>query len=128
MSDIAQRTAQWHVDAGGSKGRLAGHALRLLNEAVELCIAAGAGADEIKDRVKAELWKAFERAEIHKPVDEAKVRAELADVQVCTDVLANYTGNVDLTKEREHKLVILKERQWEADSDGALWRPGMVAK
>ncbi len=53
----------WHLGAGGKNVRLAGHALRLLCEAVELCVAAGANPQEIEQRVHSEIAKALERGE-----------------------------------------------------------------
>lgn len=122
------KIAQWHTEAGGYNGRIAGHALRLLNEAIELCIVAGASAGEISSRVGAEIAKAANRGEFEQQVTFEAVRAELADVIITADVVAHYTGNVNMDIECTHKLEILKERKWEADSDGVLWRPGRIVK
>lgn len=124
-----QRAAvDWHVGAGGKNVRLAGHALRLLNEAVELCVAAGATADEIRDRVAAEMVKATGRGEFNQPVELDNVRAELVDVQILGDVLAHWTGGADTEAERAAKIAVLHGREWEADGDGALWRPGRAPR
>ena len=122
--DTRSKVLDWHKTNGGKNVRLAGHALRLLNEAVELCVASGASADEIGSRVAAEIAKLAERGEFKLPVDFSTVRDELSDVTILGDVLASYTGSVDLTPERERKIIILHERKWEADRDGVLWRPG----
>lgn len=118
------RVLKWHTDNGGHNGRLAGHALRLLHEAVELCVAAGSDRTEIEFRVGCELDKAERKAEFSIPVTLAIIREELADVSFLVDVLAHRTGNVDLAAERQQKLDVLDQRAWEADDDGVLWRPG----
>lgn len=124
MPDTKTEVVRWHTDNGGHNGRIAGHALRLLNEAIELCVTAGADAGEIGERVAAELAKAAERGEFQEPVTFDGVRKELVDVQFLADVIAHHTGNVDTECERREKLAVLHERAWEADEDGVLWRPG----
>jgi len=131
MTTDTQRAAvAWHVGAGGRCSRLAGHALRLLNEAVELCAAAGASPLEIETHVHAEIAKALERGEFSAsgPIDPYAVRKELVDVQILGDVLAHWTGGVDTEVLRAAKIMILHERDWEAAADGALWRPGRAPR
>ena len=118
----------WHVGAGGKNVRLAGHALRLLNEAVELCVAAGARPGEIHNRVVDEIAKADGRGEFRMRVDPAVVRAELVDVQILGDILAHHTGDVCTDTEYAAKLPVLAAREWEPDKDGALWRPGRAPR
>ena len=114
----------WHLGAGGKNVRLAGHALRLLCEAVELCVAAGANPQEIEQRVHSEIAKALERGEFNRPVNFDAVREKLVDVQILGDVLAHHTGDVDTEREKADKIAVLHQREWEADRDGVLWRPG----
>lgn len=128
VTDTQADVVRWHVANGGNNGRLAGHALRLLNEAVELCVTAGASADEIGSRVSAEIAKAASRGEFEKEVTFDGVRAELVDVQFLSDVIAYHTGSLNIETERRTKLEILNERKWEADRDGVLWRPGFTPK
>lgn len=119
---------RWHTENGGhNNGRLAGHALRLLNEAVELCVACGASADEIGARVASEIAKAAGRKEFgHSVIDYDEVREELVDVQFLSEVLAHHTGDVDLCIERDKKLDVLWERKWRVDRDGCLWREAPI--
>lgn len=128
MTKTQVEVVKWHLGNGGHNGRLAGHALRLLNEAVELCVTAGASADEIGYRVAGEIAKAAARGEFDKPVTFEGVRKELVDVQFLGDVIAAHTGGTDLEAERTEKLSILHKRAWEADADGVLWRPGFTPK
>jgi hypothetical protein len=118
------RVIEWHLKNGGHNGRLAGHALRLLHEAVELCVNAGASEEEIHRRVAMEADKARSRSEFSETVEFAKVRDELADISFLVDVVAHHTGSTNIEAERMAKLNILHQRAWEADADGVLWRPG----
>lgn len=120
------RVIAWHEKNGGRNGRLAGHALRLLHETIELCIACGAGLDEINERVNYEIAKAIKKKDFDSPVTIDNAREEMADVSFLLDVLAHRTGNADLTGVRETKLAVLDGREWEADNDGVLWRPGHI--
>src|SRR5260221_269686 len=54
---------QWHLDFGGHNGRIAGHALRVLNEVVELCVVAGARREEIVERITQEINKTDKRGD-----------------------------------------------------------------
>ncbi|SRR5260221_9512849 len=120
----------WHLENGGHGGRLAGHALRLLNEAVELCVAAGATSDEVYDRVKDELNKVYDRGVTdpgllgrrfkHGPEELAE---EIADVQILLNVLAHHAGHANTRPLVDAKLDVLRQRKWEVDGDGVLWRP-----
>jgi hypothetical protein len=119
-----ERVVRWHERNGGHNGRLAGHALRMLHEVIEVCVSAGSDRAEIEGRVASELDKAERKGEFTAEVTLQAVREELADVGFLVDVLAHHTGNVDLEVERLAKLEILDRREWEADTDGVLWRPG----
>lgn len=118
------RVVKWHLDNGGSNKRLAGHALRLLHETIELCVAAGASENELRQRVDMEINKEKERGEFTLPVEFEKVREEMADVAILHTILAHHTGSMDISGDCSSKIDVLLTRAWEADEDGVLWRPG----
>lgn len=115
-----QAVIHWHQLNGGNKGRLAAHALRLLNEAVELCIACGAERTEIAERVFKEFEKATSKNEWGGNPDD--IAGECADVSLLLDVVAHY-GDVCLQDARITKFEVVLKRDWYADEDGVLWRP-----
>lgn len=112
--------SRWHEESGGHGAAPAGHAVRLLREVIELCIAAGADWTEIADAVMAEIDKANERNEFGG--NPAAVPGEYADCAILLKVFAHHA------KINEHgairkKLDVLWSRAWEADASGALYRP-----
>lgn len=114
---------KWHIDAGGFHGRLAAHALRLLGEVIELCIALGATLKEIEDVFNRETVKACERNEFHAPASKGKIRGEFADVSFLFRLLTGYS-NINIEEAEKIKFPIILHRKWEPDIDGVLWRPG----
>lgn len=115
---------KWHKDNGGFHGRLAAHALRLLGEAIELCIVLGTTPDEIRKVGIREIDKAEDRNEFGTPKTKGQIAGEFADVSFLFTVLAHH-AKVDIAKAEAIKYPILLHREWEADIDGVLWRPGM---
>lgn len=115
--------ARWHVENGAHFTRPAGHALRFLREAVELCVAAGASEDEVVNHVAAEIGKANYRNEFGG--DPTAVAEEWVDCSVLLEVFARHAG-IDKVTEIRKKLDILWERKWQADESGALYRPSQV--
>lgn len=113
----------WHRSQGGFGKRPAAHALRMLREMVELCVASGATEGEIKMAVRRECDKAKEREEFGKaPMGFIE---EFVDVGLLGVVYRNYfIPRGSLENEMRRKLDICRERQWEPDADGVLWRPG----
>lgn len=129
-AESAKDVRQWHVSQGGHCGRLAGHALKLLEEAVELAVVAGAGRREIEDVVAFEIDKARSRAEFVAPgvpVPKGKVLDELADVALLVDLLEMHLGGW-LEDAKRRKVVVLGQREWLVDPDGVLYRPGRRRK
>lgn len=112
--------ARWHVESGASFNRPAGHALRLLREVVELCVASGAKESEIYDAINEEVWKARNRAEFGGNPE--SVPEEWADCEILLQVFAQHFG-IDRNAEVRKKLDVLWQRKWRADQDGVLWRP-----
>ncbi len=119
----------WHTKNGGKNVRLAGHALRLLNEAVELCLAAGASQTEIRtvvvDKIIEEAAKPHSESSV---VDSVAVREEAADVVILATIVGLHTGDPDLGPDVQKKISVLWQRQWAADQDGVLWRPDRLPK
>ena len=114
---------RWHIECGGHFDRPAGHALRLLREVIELCVAAGASEDEIINHTSAEIAKAQSRGEFGgNPAD---VPAEWADCSILLEVFRHHAG-IDKNRVVREKLDVLWNRAWEAAPSGALYRPGCV--
>lgn len=112
----------WQEKFGGSNIRPAGHALKLLGEAVELAIACGADRIEIDDVITTELLKAYDRREFTCTFSHAKASEEVADVLALLTILAQ-NNRIDASMAVDVKLPILHQRLWEADKDGVLRRP-----
>ena len=112
---------RWHQENGGKFTRPSNHAIRLLREVVELCVAAGASENDINAALMQETHKAYQRGEFG--VDHtSEIPEEWADCAMLLDVFAQHAG-IDTHKEIRKKLDILWTRQWEADAGGALYRP-----
>ncbi len=111
---------KWHKDQGGHGAKLSDHALRLLHETVELCVASGADINEIIYVVLEECQTALNKHEFGGSPE--NIPQELADVSFLQEILAHY-ANINTEQAREDKFKILLERQWEADDSGVLWRP-----
>lgn len=123
MTPIRNKIRQWRSMNGGFIGQPSEHALRLLHEAVELCLASGARPEEVRHRVEWEINKAFIRGP--SPLDNIwdEARQELADVAIYTIVMDEALGG-GLESDMEKKVAVLFTRDWVADADGVLWRPG----
>ena len=123
-SEFDDAVIDWHRDQGGFGGNPAGHALRMLREVVELCIACGARQYDIHEAVAQELVKAIRRDEMGKQNVEHMLE-ETADVDMLFTIFQKYF--IPYYQEwdaREAKFEVVKARRWEVDSDGVLWRPG----
>lgn len=119
------KVQQWHSANGGHDGRAAGHALRMLRECVELCVASGATEGEIKLAVLRECQKAEDRKEFGKDLGLVGRVEEFVDVQLLAIVYQGYFLPERLVgNELEHKFEVCRARHWQADADGVLWRPG----
>lgn len=98
-----------------------GHALKLFEEVVELCFAAGASTVDMMKVLAEEGIK-----NRNKKQDPATAKDDLgeecADVAICLDVLLLECG-VDLPAEVAKKVPVLEGRQWAPDQDGVLRRP-----
>lgn len=112
--------SRWHELNGGHFANPMSHALRLLHEVVELCIASGALVPDIYQVLMKEIRKAEERAEFGG--DPKALPGEVADCGLLLDVFAKYAG-IDQNAEKRKKIAVLWERQWAANNGGALYRP-----
>ena len=98
----------------GGNDRSHVHPLRLLEEAVELCRATGANRIEIASTVNRIMGKFTDP---YRDPEPAKVPAEIADVAILLDVLAD-RWEVDLQAEKNAKMKINRARIWICHGDG----------
>jgi len=122
-NEIQRLVMEWHQRHGGHAGRPAAHALRILREVTELCVASGATQHEIITNLFAEIDKAKDRGEFRANPTPANMAEEVADVHILLTVYAHY-GKIDEVGALAKKFRTVEQRQWEADQDGVLWRPG----
>lgn len=129
MEDLFEgEVLAWHVGNGGFGGRAAGHAIRMLRECVELCIASGASEAEIKMAVRRECDKATERKEFGKDHGLAGRVEEFTDVRLLGIIYQQYFIPPSVAaQELWRKLDVCRARAWQVDADGVLWRPGTQA-
>lgn len=116
----------WHRSQGGFAGNPAGHALRMLRECVELCVASGATRQQIIGACDAEIIKAEVKEEFCQEPKLEAMTEELCDVVLLAIVFQGYFSPemFDFEKAMNKKFRVCQERQWEADGCGVLWRPG----
>lgn len=123
--DIDGQVVDWHLSQGGAGHRAAGHALRIFRECFELCVASGSSRNELFEAFLAEMDKADKRQEFSLPHSTSAVLEEFVDVKMLMTVFKRYfIIPRDLDSMEWQKLAICRQRQWEADADGVLWRPG----
>lgn len=113
---------KWRADNKAHNTRPAGHALKILEEVIELCYASGAHPGEIYNVFQAETEKARTREEIKQVPHMPRMQDEAADVTitVAAFVIAN---NIDIQDAFRKKVPILESRTWTPDNDGVLRRP-----
>lgn len=125
MDRIARRppgsAARFHAEKGGHFTRPASHALRLLREVIELCVAAGASQPELRAVVDEEVAKEYGRDAFGSNPD--AMAEEWADCALLLDVFRSYAG-IDAYSQVRKKLDACWNREWEPDAGGALYRPG----
>lgn len=113
---------RWHQEHGGNFNKPAGHALRLLNEVVELCMASGASEFDIRHHVVTEIDRQKDKFDFKIEGNPNSLPEEWADCQILLNIFAHY-AHINKTTAVREKVDVLWERQWEADEDGVLWRP-----
>lgn len=114
--------ARWHELSGGSFRTPANHAIRLLREVVELCVATKAMPQQIWDAINAEIDKVQFRQDYLRNVPASEIAEEWADCAILLEIFRSYTS-IDGHAEIRKKLDVLYERKWQADDGGALYRP-----
>lgn len=113
---------RWHVENGGNFNKPSSHAIRLLREVVELCMAAGADTNVIWQHVNDEMSRQIAKPDYNRSGNPDDLPEEWADCQILLDVFASHAG-IDRNKAVRNKSDILWNRLWKVDSDGVLWRP-----
>ena len=104
---------RWHKDNGGCSGiSLAPHALKVLREAVELCVATGASKAGIHEAMLSEVHKADEKNEWG--YNAGAIKDEVADINISLQIFCHY-ANIIADDQAEVKYKILLERNWKAD-------------
>ncbi|WP_180131916.1 hypothetical protein [Rhodoferax sp. BLA1] len=116
---------RWFAESGGRYIVPSAHALRLLHEVVELCVAAGATEEEIIQCTAGELGKAAYRSEYGGNPDEVPI--EWADCAILLKVFENL-ANINGHQVMRNKLNVLWDRKWAPDSGGALYRPATIGQ
>lgn len=120
---LAGQVIAWHTSNGGFcpvQGQKH-HALRLLHEATELCLASGAVGDEVAEVIHDEVVKHEERHGVAPVISLAGMRGEIADVAILLEILAVHSEAV-IDEVVHEKLHILHDRKWIVDQHGVLWR------
>lgn len=113
---------EWIAKFGGHGTYPAAHALKILGEAIELAIAAGANQRDINLVVKAEISKAISKFEIKQTFRINPVVEECADVAITLAAFCHHF-QIPLNAAVRCKLPILNSREWKADEAGVLRRP-----
>lgn len=113
---------RWHTENGGHFGAPGAHAVRLLREVVELCLASGARVADIQHHVATEINRQVTRPEFNPKGSPEDLPEEWADCQILLNVFAHHAC-IDKHKAVREKVDVLWGRQWECDADGVLWRP-----
>lgn len=118
---IRHHTIGWHRQNGGHPGAPEAHALRLLHEVVELCYASGCEDFDVIEAFTEEAAKATNRGENKGMVTLAKIEEEVADVEILFTI---FCANLAIDREKVvvAKQGILRQRRWQADEEGVLWR------
>lgn len=117
MTETQQSIAKWARETfPGGDDLSPAHALRMLDEAIELCLVIGCTFNEMSAHVS----DAFNQSVIGPNTsipNPAYVAAELADVAICLDVMAERRG-IGLRVEVDRKMAINRARRWQSNGDG----------
>lgn len=114
----------WWVNGGFAPDDPSAHALKILEEVVELCYASGATTTMISQIIASEIRKAEERDEATGRHNPEAMQEEIGDVivTVCS-LVQHYPGYLDSKKSVRDVLTKLATRQWSPDASGVLRRP-----
>lgn len=106
---------QWMQDTfPGADKRSPRKAIRLFEEAIELCLVCGASPDQLRAAFEKEVKGLPGEIGHRRPL---KIEAEAADVQI---VLFGVAGlnEFDLSEAVHSKMIVNRNRQWKANGDG----------
>lgn len=121
VSNVLDEAIEWHKETGGNSGThdkaIAGHALKALEEMIELCFACGARIDEVC-KVTARQCD----AQVANPNTSEDISEEAFDTLACLAVLT-HQFNIRIQAAGYAKLKVLREREWGVTTDGVLLRP-----
>lgn len=117
------RVARWNDSFGGHYTNPAEHALKTLQEAVELALHSGAKSDEISEVVYQECCSQMAKPDWKPGYDKAKVQEEIADVCICVEKHRTFE-KMDLNDVVDRKIDVLFERSWDVTPGGVLVRQG----
>lgn len=98
------------------------HCIRLFEEVIELCLAAGAHIEDLERSFDMETLRWIQRhrakgVDYERFPEPDKVPEELADCAIVLDVLAERRG-IDLRTEVDRKMAINRARKWNVKGDG----------
>lgn len=128
MNESLASINQWSKETFGPPTDIKVHALRVIEEAVEVCLAAGVPSftigsyiSKVISKANAKLQAKYPGRDIREPEIQAKLLGEygeeLADVII---TCASRTG-IDHQAKVDAKMTVNRAREWRQDSDGA-WR------
>lgn len=120
-----QRVEDWVSSRGGKAIIPAADALKILEEATELCYVSGASHDQVHKTVMKESLKAQQRNEAGGIFDPNGVREEFADVLITCASYA-HKWNIPSQSVVDDGLGKIAARQWSVNVDGVLCRPDRV--
>lgn len=123
--EAADKAFQWHFRNGGHFTVPSGHALKILEEAFELCFACGASTNDVANVLANEVYKATKKNEITGNFNPDAAKEELADVSILMAIMAYYL-NTDMTTEVDKKIPVLHGRKWGVNKAGVVKRPDRV--
>ncbi len=120
---LATEVIAWHTNNGGycQVQEQKFHALRLLHEAAELCLACGSTGMDIAIACIDEVGKHIERHGPNPVVIPVAIDEEIADVAILLEVFAFYAA-ASIDDAVKGKLDVLHKREWNVDEHGVLWR------
>lgn len=111
---------KWRKENGGHFANPKAHALKVLEECIELCVAAGAEHNEIISLAHNELMKERTRNP-YEVFQINNVEEEIADILLCLAALV-IEAKIDTYAAIDSKIPIIEQRKWTPDKNGVLRR------
>lgn len=124
LTDVQKlKLMKWRRNSGAHFRAPWAHAMKLLEEAVELCFAMGSTIDGVRRTVEQEIAKAVYQQCVHPGrYDRQETFVELGDVAVCCAVVS-YHSRLQVPAAVDACIERVQSREWAADSSGVLRRP-----